>query len=129
MSNGINKAIIVGNLGGDPDTKTTSNGSPLTTLNVATTTSWKDNNGNKQEKTEWHRVVMFNKLAEIASEYLRKGSQVYIEGRISYRSYEQDGVTKYVTDIIAESMQMLGGKSSGQSQAPAPKVDETDIPF
>ena len=129
MSNGINKAIIIGNLGGDPDTKTTSNGSPLTTLNVATTTSWKDNNGNKQEKTEWHRVVMFNKLAEIASEYLRKGSQVYIEGRISYRSYEQDGITKYVTDIIAESMQMLGSKSSNKPEATAPQVDDEDIPF
>lgn len=129
MSNGINKAIIVGNLGGDPEAKQTANGSAVTTLNVATTTSWKDNNGNKQEKTEWHRVVMFNKLAEIAAQYLQKGSQVYIEGRISYRSYEQDGVTKYVTDIIAESMQMLGGKSSGKSEAPAPKVTEDEIPF
>ena len=129
MSNGINKAIIVGNLGGDPEVKQTSNGGNLTTLNVATTTSWKDNNGNKQEKTEWHRVVMFNKLAEIAAQYLHKGSQVYIEGRISYRSYEQDGVTKYVTDIIAESMQMLGGKSGNAAPAPKPSVKEDDIPF
>ena len=72
---------------------------------------------------------MFNKLAEIAAQYLQKGSQVYIEGRISYRSYEQDGVTKYVTDIIAESMQMLGGKSSGKPEAPAPKVAEDEMPF
>lgn len=129
MANGINKAIIVGNLGGDPEFKNSQNGSPLTTINVATTTSWLDKNKVKQEKTEWHRVVMFNKLAEIAADYLRKGSQVYIEGRISYRSYEQDGVTKYVTDIIADSMQMLGGKSTGQPEASQPKVDAEDIPF
>lgn len=127
MSNGINKAIIIGNLGNDPEVKETSNGQSVVSTSIATTTSWKDNNGQRQEKTEWHRVVFFRKLADIAAQYLRKGSKVYVEGRISYRSYEQDGITKYVTDIIADQMQMLDSKGASDNQPKA--KDDIDIPF
>ena len=109
MARGINKVILVGNLGNDPEVKYTQSGMAITTLSLATTSSRKDRDGNQQEKTEWHRVKLFGKLGEIAGEYLRKGRQVYIEGRIEYGSYEKDGVKQYTTDIIADEMQMLGG--------------------
>jgi single-strand DNA-binding protein len=106
---GANKVILVGNLGNDPDVKYTQGGMAITTLSLATTSVRKDRDGNQQEKTEWHRVKLFGKLGEIAGEYLRKGRQVYIEGRLEYGSYEKDGVKHYTTDIIADDMQMLGG--------------------
>ena len=109
MARGINKVILVGNLGNDPETRYTQGGMAITTLSVATTSVRKDRDGNQQEKTEWHRVKLFGKLGEIAGEYLKKGRQVYIEGRIEYGSYEKDGVKQYTTDIIADEMQMLGG--------------------
>ena len=109
MARGVNKVILVGNLGNDPDVKYTQGGMAITTLSVATTSVRKDREGNQQEKTEWHRVKLFGKLGEIAGEYLKKGRQVYIEGRIEYGSYEKDGVKLYTTDIIADEMQMLGG--------------------
>ena len=109
MARGVNKVILVGNLGNDPDVKYTQGGMAITTLSLATTTVRKDRDGNSQEKTEWHRVKLFGKLGEIAGEYLKKGRQVYIEGRIEYGSYEKDGVKQYTTDIIADEMQMLGG--------------------
>ena len=109
MARGINKVILVGNLGNDPDVKYTQGGMAIATLSVATTSSRKDRDGNFQEKTEWHRVKLFGKTAEVAGEYLKKGRQVYIEGRIEYGSYEKDGVKHYTTDIIGEDMQMLGG--------------------
>jgi single-strand DNA-binding protein len=109
MARGINKVILVGNLGNDPETKYTQGGMAITTLSLATTTVRKDREGNPQEKTEWHRVKLFGKLGEIAGEYLRKGRQVYIEGRIEYGSYEKDGVKHYTTDIVGDDMQMLGG--------------------
>ena len=109
MARGVNKVILVGNLGNDPDVKYTQGGMAITTLSVATTSVRKDREGNQQEKTEWHRVKLFGKLGEIAGEYLKKGRQVYIEGRIEYGSYEKDGVKQYTTDIIADEMQMLGG--------------------
>ena len=118
MARGINKAILVGNLGNDPDTKYTQSGMAVTRISLATTSSRKDREGNVQERTDWHRVVFFGRLGEIAAEYLRKGSQVYIEGEIRYDKYTgQDGVEKYSTDIIANEMQMLGsrGDSSGMS--------------
>ncbi|MBN8261632.1 MAG: single-stranded DNA-binding protein, partial [Xanthomonadales bacterium] len=96
-------------LGNDPDVKYTQGGMAITTLSLATTSVRKDRDGNNQEKTEWHRVKLFGKLGEIAGEYLKKGRQVYIEGRIEYGSYEKDGVKQYTTDIIADEMQMLGG--------------------
>lgn len=116
MARGINKVILVGNLGNDPDTKYTQGGMAVTRISLATSSTRKDRDGNVQERTDWHRVTMFGKLGEIAAEYLRKGSQVYIEGSIRYDKYTgQDGVEKYSTDIIADEMQMLGGRSEGGS--------------
>ena len=114
MARGVNKVILVGNLGNDPDVKYTQGGMAITTLSLATTSVRKDRDGNQQEKTEWHRVKLFGKLGEIAGEYLRKGRQVYIEGRLEYGSYERDGVKHYTTDIVADEMQMLGGGEGGQ---------------
>ena len=114
MARGINKVILVGNLGNDPDTKYTQGGMAITRISLATTSVRKDKDGNQQERTEWHRVVFFGKLGEIAGEYLRKGSSVYVEGSLRYDKYTgQDGVEKYSTDIIADEMQMLGGKGEG----------------
>ena len=128
MARGVNKVILVGNLGNDPETKYTQGGLAITTLSVATTNVRKDKEGQQIEKTEWHRVKLFGKLGEIAGEYLRKGSQCYIEGRIEYGSYDKDGVKHYTTDIIADEMQMLGGKSDGggggeRPQRTAPRQD------
>ncbi len=107
----VNKAIIVGNIGRDPETRYLPNGDAVTNISVATTEKWKDKSGKQQEKTEWHRVCFFGKLAEIAGEYLKKGSAVYIEGRIETQEYtDKDGMKKYSTQIIANQMQMLGGK-------------------
>jgi len=111
---GINKVILVGNLGNDPDVKYTQGGMAITRISLATTSVRKDKDGNQQERTEWHRVVFFGKLGEIAGEYLRKGSSVYVEGSLRYDKYTgQDGVEKYSTDIIADEMQMLGGRGEG----------------
>lgn len=114
MARGINKVILVGNLGNDPETKYTQGGMAVTKASLATTSVRKDRDGNTQERTEWHRVTFFGKLGEIAGEYLRKGSQVYVEGSIRYDKYTgQDGVERYSTDIIADEMQMLGGRAEG----------------
>ena len=114
MARGINRVILVGNLGKDPESKYTPGGMCVTSISLATTSVRKDRDGNTQERTEWHRVKMFGKLGEIAAEYLRKGSQVYIEGSIRYDKFTgQDGVEKYFTDIIADEMQMLGGRGEG----------------
>ena len=114
MARGINKVILVGNLGNDPDTKYTQGGMAVTKISLATTSVRKDRDGNNQEKTEWHRVTFFGKLGEIAGEYLRKGSQCYVEGRISYSEHTgDDGQKRYYTDIIADEMQMLGGRGEG----------------
>lgn len=115
MARGINKVILVGNLGDDPNTKYTQAGMAITRVSLATTSVRKDREGNSQERTEWHRVVFFGKLGEIAGEYLRKGSQVYVEGELRYDRYTgQDGVEKYSTDIVASEMQMLGGRVTGE---------------
>ncbi len=114
MARGVNKVILVGNLGNDPETKYTQGGMAVTKISLATTSVRKDKEGNTQERTEWHRVTFFGKLGEIAGEYLRKGSQVYVEGSIRYDKFTgQDGVEKYYTDIIADEMQMLGGRGEG----------------
>ena len=129
MARGINKVILIGNLGRDPETRHTQSGSPVTNFSVATSEAWNDKATNeRQERTEWHNVVCFARLAEIAGEYLRKGSKVYIEGRLSTSSYERDGQTHYRTEVIAREMQMLdsrgggadapSGRSSGRSAAP-----------
>lgn len=114
MARGINRVTLIGNVGNDPDTKWTQSGMAVTRISLATTSVRKDKDGNQQERTEWHRVVFFGKLGEIAGEYLRKGSQVYIEGSLKYDKFTgQDGVEKYTTDIVANEMQMLGGRQEG----------------
>ncbi|WP_202841196.1 single-stranded DNA-binding protein [Luteimonas saliphila] len=130
MARGINKAILVGNLGNDPETRYTQGGMAVTKISLATTSVRKDRDGNNQEKTEWHRVTFFGKLGEIAAEYLRKGSQVYVEGRISYSEHTgDDGQKRYYTDIIADEMQMLGGRGEGgggsQERGPRPQRQES----
>ncbi len=115
---GVNKVILVGNVGKDPETRYLPSGGAVTNLAIATSEQWKDKNtGQPQEKTEWHRVVFFNRLAEIVNEYVRKGSKLYIEGSLRTRSWEQDGVTKYATEIVANEMQMLDsrGMSGGNN--------------
>lgn len=117
MARGINKCILVGNLGADPEVKYTSSGSCICEIRIATSESWKDKQtGEQQERTEWHRITFFGKLGEIAGEYLKKGSQVYVEGKIRTDEYERDGVKKYSTKVIADEMQMLGGKPGGDSE-------------
>ncbi|APV49801.1 single-stranded DNA-binding protein [Betaproteobacteria bacterium GR16-43] len=107
----VNKVILVGNLGRDPETRYMPEGGAVTNISIATTDTWKDKtSGEKQEKTEWHRVAFFGRLAEIAGEYLKKGSQVYVEGRLQTREWEKDGVKRYTTEIIADRMQMLGSR-------------------
>lgn len=114
MSRSLNKAQIIGNLGADPEIRSTANGTRVATLSVATSRSWTDRSGERQEKTEWHRVVCWDKLAEIVERYLKRGDRVYIEGRIEYRQWEgQDGQTRYTTEIRAREMIMLGGGGDG----------------
>lgn len=117
MSRGINKVIIVGNLGQDPETKYTAGGAAITNISVATSESWKDKQtGQTQEKTEWHRIVLFNRLAEVAGEYLKKGSKVYIEGKLQTRKWQdQGGIERYTTEIVANEMQMLDSRSENSS--------------
>jgi len=111
MARGVNKVILVGNLGADPETRYTANGGAITTIRIATSESWNDKaTGQKTEKTEWHRIKFFGKLAEIAGEYLKKGRQVYVEGRLETGKYtDKEGIERFTTDIIANEMQMLGG--------------------
>ena len=107
----VNKVILIGNLGRDPETRFMPSGDAICNISIATTDTWKDKNGEKQEKTEWHRVAFFGKLAEIAGEYLKKGSQVYVEGRLQTRKWQdKDGQDKYTTEIVANAMQMLGSR-------------------
>ena len=123
MARGVNKAIIVGNLGQDPEVRYTASGTAVTNVSVATTDSWKDRqSGERQERTEWHRVVFFSPLAEIAAEYLKKGSQVYIEGRIQTEKWQyKDGNDRWTTKIVARDMNMLGSRGGGDIQGgPAP---------
>ncbi len=132
---GVNKVILIGNLGADPEIRYTPSGMAVCRLSVATSRRFTDKQGNRQEETAWHRVDAWGKLAEICSQYLSKGRQVYIEGRLKYGSYEKDGVKHYTTDIIAENLQMLGGPGN-RLQEPEPGfappeggVPEDDIPF
>lgn len=115
MAKGINKVILIGNLGRDPETRYLPSGGAVTNAAIATSESWKDKqSGQMQDRTEWHKVVFFNKLAEIAGEFLKKGSKVYIEGSLRTRSYEKDGQKHYSTEIVADQMQMLDGKAGAQ---------------
>jgi len=138
---GVNKVILVGNLGQDPEVRHMPNGNAVTNITVATSETWKDKNtGEQQERTEWHRVVMFRRMAEIAGEYLRKGAKVYIEGRLQTRKWQdQQGNDRYTTEIIADVMQMLDSRGGGAAPAPrqsapvpAPEAGmsyDDDIPF
>lgn len=144
MSRGVNKVILIGNLGADPEVRHTAGGNAVANLSVATSEAWKDKqSGQLQERTEWHRVVAFNRLAEIMGEYLRKGSKVYIEGKLQTRKWQdREGQDRYTTEIVANEMQMLDGRS-GDDQRPrqqpqqqhqaSPQQDpgylEDDIPF
>ncbi|MDQ4147453.1 MAG: single-stranded DNA-binding protein [Pseudomonadota bacterium] len=145
MARGVNKVILVGNLGQDPEVKYMPSGGAVCNISLATTDSWKDKNtGERQERTEWHRVVFFNRLAEIAGEYLRKGSQVYVEGRLQTREWQdKEGQKRYTTEIVAGDMQMLGGRGSfdetplrstgtptpaRKQESPTEEFDD-DIPF
>ncbi len=124
----VNKVILIGNLGKDPEVRYLPSGDAVANISIATTETWKDKGGEKQEKTEWHRVSMFSKLAEIAGEYLKKGSQVYIEGRLETRKWtDKEGHERYSTEIRADRMQMLGSRSGG-SERMAPPDDDTTPP-
>ena len=122
MARGVNKVILLGNLGADPETRYTASGSAVTNIRMATTDTWRDRqSGEQQERTEWHRIVFFGRLAEIAAEYLRKGSQCYVEGQIRTNKWQgQDGQDRYTTEIIASNMQLLGGRGGGAGGAAAP---------
>jgi single-strand DNA-binding protein len=153
MARGVNKVILVGNLGKDPEVRYSPNGQAVANCTIATSESWKDKNtGEKQERTEWHRIVFFGRLAEIAGEYLKKGSQIYVEGRLQTRKWQdKDGNDRYTTEIVANEMQMLGSRggagmpsepvaeAAGSYDAPAPRAAaggkapaadfDDDIPF
>ena len=128
---GINKVILIGNLGDDPEVRYTPSGTAVANIRMATTDSWKDRNtGERQERTEWHRVVFFSRLAEIVEQYVRKGSKIYVEGRLQTRSWEQEGVKRYTTEIVANEMTMLdsrgdagGGGSAFEQRQPAAAAD------
>ena len=120
----VNKVIVLGNLGRDPEMRYTADGKAIATLNIATSESFKDKDGNKKENTEWHRVVLFGRTAEVAGEYLRKGSTAYIEGRLQTRKWtDKEGQERYTTEIVGDRLQLIGGKKSeegGSEHAPAP---------
>lgn len=127
---GVNRVILLGNIGQDPTTRYTQDGKAVTNFSVATSESWKAKDGSQQEKTEWHNCVTFGRLAEIAGEYLRKGSKVYIEGKIQTDSYEKDGQKRYSTKINVRELQMLDSRETNkQPQTPASQPDYDDIPF
>ena len=124
----LNKTLLIGNLGADVDTRTTKNQIAVATFRVATTERWKDSQGNTQESTEWHRIVTFGRLAEICSEYLSKGSKVYLEGRLQTRKWQDaEGVTRFTTEIIARELKMLGGGE--RADVPVPPEDSQEPPF
>jgi len=139
---GVNKVILIGNLGTDPEVRTLESGAKVANFNIATNEVYKDKNGDKQERTEWHRIVMWRGLAEIAEKYLKKGNKIFLEGRLRTRQWEdKDGVTKYTTEVYGDNMLMLGGKGQdgpqGQSQQPNESISEppqgqeaeNDLPF
>jgi single-strand DNA-binding protein len=150
MARGVNKVILVGNLGADPDVRATSGGTTVANVSLATTDSWRDkSSGEQQERTEWHRVVFFNRLAEIVQQYLQKGSQIYVEGRLQTRKWQdKDGNDRYTTEVTADAMQLLGSRGGagepsmrdapvesaparpgGQKTSRGPEDIEDDIPF
>jgi len=144
MAKSLNKVLLIGNLGKDPEVRYTGSGVPVATFSIATNESWQDQDGNTQERTEWHNIVAWRKLAEICHQYLRKGKKVYIEGRIQTRSYDDKntGAKKYITEIVANSMIMLDSKDPGDTASYAPpeapatnttttmdQTKDSDLPF
>ncbi len=140
MARGVNKVILIGNLGRDPELRYTPSGAAVANFTLATNETWSDKDGNTQEHTEWHRIVAWNRLAEICGEYLKKGSQVYVEGRLRTRSWDdKDGVKRFTTEVVARELRMLGRREGGSVPEPPPPVDvvedvepagdEEDLPF
>ena len=128
-SRGVNKVILVGNVGNEPECRTMPNGNSVANISVATSESWKDKNtSEQQERTEWHRVVFFNRLAEIVEQYVKKGSKLYIEGRLQTRSWEQDGIKRYTTEIVANEMQMLDSRGSTNQEGFGDQATATQTP-
>ena len=127
MARGVNKAILIGNLGNDPDMRYTAGGAAVANISIATAESWRDKEtGEQQERTEWHRVVAFGRLAEIIGEYLRKGSQVYVEGRIQTRKWQdKEGQDRWTTEIVANELQMLGSKGGSANYEPSPQPQQS----
>lgn len=128
MARGVNKVILIGNVGGDPEVRYLPNGNAVANITLATSDSWKDKQtGQQQERTEWHRVVFFGRIAEVVGEYVRKGSKMYIEGRLQTREWEKDGVKRYTTEIVVDiggQMQLLDGKPQGGEQGMAPRPQQ-----
>jgi single-strand DNA-binding protein len=128
-SRGVNKVILVGNAGADPELRYLPSGAPVANLRLATSSSWKDKqSGEREERTEWHRVVFFNRLAEIVRDYVHKGSQIYVEGSLRTRNYEKDGQTHYSTEIVANEMQMLGGRGGDAGGSPSSRGGSAKAP-
>lgn len=124
----VNKAIIIGNLGSDPDVRTTDSGTRVATLSVATNRTWTDDKGNEHDETEWHRLIMWAGRADVADQYMSKGDRIYAEGRIEYRQWEgDDGRTRYTTEIVVRDFEMLGGSSGGRS-GPPPREEQREAP-
>ena len=127
MSRSLNKVQLIGNLGKDPELKYTPSGVAVATFSIATSESWKDQEGNQQEKTEWHNIVAWRKLAEICGEYLKKGKKVYLEGKLQTRNYEKDGIKRYVTEIVADQLIMLDGGGGGKGNGGSPAAEATPM--
>jgi single-strand DNA-binding protein len=128
MARGLNKVMLIGHLGKDPELKYTPGGAAVATVSLATNESYKDKEGNQQEKTEWHRLVFWNKQAEIAAEYLKKGAQIFVEGKMQTRSWEKDGQKHYMTEVVVFNLQMLGRKEGGAPDVPLPSDDMAPPP-
>lgn len=127
MSKGINKVILIGNLGSEPEVRTTSTGNTVANLSLATNESWRDRNGQQQERTQWHKIVLFGRQAEIARDYLRTGSSVYLEGKLQHRKYtDKQGQDQYVTEVVGNQMQMLGGRSGIDQSAQQTQIKSED---
>lgn len=137
MARSVNKVILIGNLGKDPELRYAPNGSAVTSFSIATNEQWKDQEGNPQERTTWHNLVLWGKLAEVAAEYLKKGRKVYVEGRLQYRDYEdKNGNKRYVTEVVVNDLVMLGSRQDGGEReepvpggAPSVSEEKDDLPF
>ncbi len=126
---GVNKVILIGNLGKDPEVRYTPDGTAVANFSIATSEEWKDKNtGEKKERTEWHRIVAWRKLGEICGQYLSKGRQVYVEGKLQTRSWEKDGVTRYTTEILASDVRFLGTKDSANTAGPSANFQDSNMP-